>query len=241
MTIDVLVREEATRLGVDLIGFSRVTKELCLRDEWKDYFEKNGYCYAITLASAISVSSCNLLLKQVDRGTLFYFSKHDKGQAETLDLAAEKLCLFLEKKGYYAFHVPGLGTAYQDEGCRTIISHITQARLSGIGTMGDSGMLLTKEYGPRIRLTTVITNCELPVPKGLGQDICTHCGACRAICPSGSISGGHFDPDHPDRYYTNKSVCAAHRDENKEMFGSRFCNLCMAVCPVGEDKARLQR
>lgn len=230
------VRAEAKRLGIDLIGFSPMNEQLCLREDWKDYLNRCGYCSAITLAAAISVSSCDLLLKKVDQGSLFYFEKHVKGQAEAMDAAAEKLCRFIETRGYRAFHVPGLGTAYRDGDCRTILSHITHARLSGIGSMGDSGMLLTREFGPRVRLTTILTNCVLSASEELEADLCTHCGACMVICPSGSITGGRFDEKHPKRCYTNKNLCAAHRDENKKRFGSRFCNLCMAVCPIGEDK-----
>ena len=239
MNMERKIRSEAVRLGIDLIGFSSMTEQLCLRDEWKKYIRERGYCCAITLANAISVSACDLLLKNVDQGTLFYFAKHCMAQAEALAIAAERLCLFIEKNGYRAFQVPGRGTAYSDDNCQTILSHITHARLSGIGTMGDSGMLLTRQYGPRIRLTTILTNCTLPVPAELEDEVCTHCGACAAICPSGSITNGRFDERYPERCYTNKRACAAHRNENKERFGSRFCNLCMAVCPVGEDKKRL--
>ena len=235
-----LIRAEASQLGIDLIGFSIMKPEYCYREDWKEYIVKKNYNYVISLASAISVSSCDLLLKGIDQGSMFYFDKHTKAQAAYLDQASEKLCVFLEKYGYMAFHVPGMDTAFPKEWPKTIISHITHARLSGLGIMGDSGMILTKEYGPRVRLTSILTDCPLPVPETLPENFCTHCEMCKKICPSGSIKGASFDSSKPAEYYNDKVVCNAHRDENKANYGTRFCNLCMAVCPIGEDKKRIK-
>jgi len=140
-----------------------------------------------------------------------------------------------------ALHIPGLGTAFSDGGCKTIISHMTHARLAGLGTMSDSGMLITKEYGPRVRLTSIITNCPLPSLEMLPDDLCIHCGLCQRTCPSGSIKGEHFDINQPERIYLNRAACEAHRADNKEKYGTRLCNLCMAVCPIGEDKKLLKK
>ena len=233
---DAAIRVFARENGVDLVGYSAMTEQTYLRGDCAQHLLHQGYRQAITLACSISVSACELLFKQEDPGFLFYFTQHTKSRAEQLEQAAQKLCIQIESLGYRAFLVPGLGTAYHDGGCPTILSHITQARLAGLGTMGDSGMLLTPQFGPRVRLATVLTDCPLPVPEMLLGDLCLHCGACAAICPAGSITPGrHFDSEHPERYYTDKLACARYRDGNKEKYGSRFCNLCMAACPVGRN------
>ena len=228
------IRLKAKELGIDLIGFSVLEEKTYLRDENRYYVMRQGYLYAISLCASISVSACGLLFQRQDPGLLYYFTKHVRTRANDLESAAHILCLFLEEMGYHAFLVPGLGSAYSDGGPRTILSHITQARLAGLGTMGDSGMLITPEFGPRVRLATIVTTCRFPTPAELPDDFCIHCGACAECCPSGCITGERFDIMHPEKTYTNKALCSEHRQHNLETLGSKFCNLCMAVCPVGK-------
>ncbi len=224
------------RKGIDLIGFSELDQDtFFLRPENRVFLQEQGYRWAISIADRISPSACDLLLRRDDAGLLFYFDKHCRDRAAALERAGHELCLFIESLGYRAFQVPGLGEGYSDGKAKVIVSHLTHARLSGLGEMGDSGMIITPEYGPRVRLATILTSCPLPAPERLPERICLHCGLCHRICPSGSIGeNGRFDSQHPERYYTDKALCTRHRDDQKEKLGSRFCNLCMAVCPVGK-------
>jgi len=229
------IREKALSLGVDLVGFSSLQDDSqYLRDENREFLKNQEYRWAISLAQRISKSACKLLLCRDDPGLLYYFDQHCRNQASQLDVAAQKLCLSLEDLGAKAFVVTGLGTAAYANSPKVIISHITQARLAGLGEMGDSGMLITPEYGPRVRLLTVLTNVPLPCNTTFPSHICTHCGACQKICPSHCIHGDHFNLAEPEKVYTDKSLCEAHRDAQKEKLGIRFCNLCMAVCPIGK-------
>jgi len=231
------IRAIGAQEDIDLIGFSSMDDpRLYLRPENADFLRQQGYVWAISIANRISPSACDLLLRREDAGLLFYFDQHCRERAAALERAAHALCLYIESYGARAFLVPGLGTGYSDGKARVIVSHITQARLAGLGEMGDSGMLITPEYGPRVRLATILTSHPLTVPDTLPEGICIHCGFCREICPSGSIGTGRFDPEHPERYYTDKALCTRHRDEQKKRLGSRFCNLCMAVCPVGKQQ-----
>ena len=229
------LREFARGKGIDLMGFSEMgSDQLYLRSENRAFLQEQGYRWAISVAARISVSASELLLRQGDPGLLFYFDKHVRERAAVLERAAYDLCLSIEDMGYRAFLVTGLGTGYSDGGPKVILSHITQAHLAGLGEMGDSGMLITPEYGPRVRLATILTSLPLSGPEELPKGICTHCGRCRKICPSGSIYGGRFDLTHPERAYRDLDKCTAYRDNNLKTLGSRFCNLCQVICPVGK-------
>jgi ferredoxin len=60
---------------------------------------------------------------------------------------------------------------------------------AGLGEIGHSGLLLTKEFGPRQKLTAVITDAELePDPLFEGK-ICDRCMECVRHCPAAAISG----------------------------------------------------
>ncbi len=226
------LRNYARDQGADRMTCADLTIQgLLLREENRDGLLGEGFHRALSLALRISESACELVLHPGDQGLMHYFRAHCLGQAERLDWIAQRIALFLEEHGYRAFVVPGLGTGYTC-GHPGVLSHMAVANVSGMGTMGDGGMLLVPEYGPRVRLATIVTDCPLP-PGAPLMDLCTHCGLCSEICPSKAIQGKRFSPDHPTLDYIDRNACKAYRDGLLAATGNRFCNLCMAVCPVG--------
>lgn len=63
------------------------------------------------------------------------------------------------------------------------VSHRHMAVGAGLGEFGWNGLLLTPEYGPRIRLITVITTASLePSPMYEGPALCDKCMKCVEAC-----------------------------------------------------------
>ncbi|MBQ8758425.1 MAG: epoxyqueuosine reductase [Clostridia bacterium] len=61
--------------------------------------------------------------------------------------------------------------------------------LAGLGEIGYSKMLLTPEFGPRLRLGVILTELELePDPIYDGPKLCNRCMACVRECPGNAIS-----------------------------------------------------
>jgi ferredoxin len=105
------------------------------------------------------------------------------------------------------------------------------ARDAGLGEMGRMGLLMTPNYGPRVRLGVVTTDLEL-VPDepqdGIAIiDFCSICEKCAQNCPSQSIPFGdrqvidgalrwRIDSDSCYRYWTVSGT---------------DCGRCMTVCP----------
>jgi ferredoxin len=102
------------------------------------------------------------------------------------------------------------------------------ARYAGLGSLGRSGLLLTEEYGPCIRLGAVLTNLELgrtPRKASTAARLCSSCDRCAQACPAGAIdrdesSKGQFRPVDDD-------ACFAKWQE----FGTD-CGVCLASCPL---------
>ena len=102
---------------------------------------------------------------------------------------------------------------------------------AGLGEMGRLGYLLTKKYGPRVRLSAVTTDLPLvadkPVDIGV-QDFCRHCRKCASCCPSRSI------PIEPEQTLVNGTWRWKLNAETCFDYWGKVgtdCDVCMRVCP----------
>jgi hypothetical protein len=101
---------------------------------------------------------------------------------------------------------------------------------AGMGEMGRLGYLMTKEFGPRQRLSAVTTDLPLvpdrPVDIGV-EDFCRICVKCAVCCPSQSIPHGEQGEVNGSlRWKLNEITCF-------DYWGKvgTDCNVCMRVCP----------
>lgn len=62
------------------------------------------------------------------------------------------------------------------------------AYLAGLGEIGWSKMLLTPQFGPRVRLFCVITDCELEPDPVFEGKLCDRCMSCARDCTAQAIS-----------------------------------------------------
>lgn len=101
---------------------------------------------------------------------------------------------------------------------------------AGLGELGRLGLLITPQFGPRVRLAVVTTDMPLihdePVHFGV-QDFCRICGKCAVNCPSGSIPRGE-----------KTEIRGAVKWQSAQESCYRFwrlqgsdCSLCIRVCP----------
>jgi reductive dehalogenase len=101
---------------------------------------------------------------------------------------------------------------------------------AGLGETGRLGYLITKEFGPRIRLGAVTTDLPLvadkPVDIGV-EEFCRICKKCALCCPSQSIpTGERMEVNGSLRWKLNAETCFDYWGK----IGTD-CNICMRVCP----------
>lgn len=101
---------------------------------------------------------------------------------------------------------------------------------AGLGECGRLGYLMTRDFGPRVRLGAISTDLPLlpdkPVDIGV-EDFCRICKKCGTCCPSNSIP--MEDPELVNgtlRWKLNAETCF-------DYWGTvgTDCNICMRVCP----------
>lgn len=104
------------------------------------------------------------------------------------------------------------------------------AKAAGLGDLGRNGLLITQEYGPRIRLGAITTSMPLrldPISRFKVKDFCLVCGKCAKYCPSGAISKSEQEELFGEkRWQIKQELCYKKWLE----FGTD-CGLCIAKCP----------
>jgi epoxyqueuosine reductase len=63
----------------------------------------------------------------------------------------------------------------------------TAAVKCGLGSQGKNTLLITPNYGPRIRLIAIITTAKLEEDKQFKSDLCGNCTKCLDACPTKAL------------------------------------------------------
>ncbi len=154
-----------------------------------------------------------------------------------LDEIAASVARWIVEQGFRAVPVPA-SRMVDDHGLRGNISHKAVARMAGLGWQGKSLLLVTPEFGPRVRLVTVLTDMPL-VPDRPVENRCGACSECSCACPASAIR----NVPTADHYASREdavilSRCHAQLLEFKQIpdIGSTFCGACIRACPFGKER-----
>ena len=121
---------------------------------------------------------------------------------------------------------------------------IPYAIKAGLGEYGRNQMVITREFGPRVRFSKVFTDLPLahdaPIRFGVRQ-FCDICERCAKACPPKALP---FGP--PSEHGANRSSIKGVRKwtaDCEKCFGywvklGTDCAICMRVCPYNKDFRR---
>jgi epoxyqueuosine reductase len=155
-----------------------------------------------------------------------------------LDQYTYRLANLLNEEGYPSVFVPRDGYGKIEVLLKnpiTFFSHRHAALLAGLGTFGINNMILTPQYGPRVRFGSVFTAAELPPDPLIREDLCTGCMRCVRMCPAHAL-----DEENYPEGITDTQACASHSADLNRRYVSP-CGICIKVCPVGEDRRHYGR
>jgi len=104
----------------------------------------------------------------------------------------------LQAAGYQALNVdlnnnyrpePGAADVTEQTEFHPEFSHRYAAVAAGIGRLGWSGNLMTREHGALVELGTVLTDAKIPsdVPLTDAEHPCDRCKMCALVCPVGMV------------------------------------------------------
>ncbi len=111
---------------------------------------------------------------------------------------------------------------------------------AGMGELGRHGLMMTKELGSCLKLTTVTTDlplvCDPPLDIGVNE-FCQDCKICAESCPSGAISRGEKKIVRGvEKWTINPEACYRVWNET-----GTDCGVCVASCPWTKPRTPFHR
>jgi reductive dehalogenase len=217
------VKGLALHLGADLVGITEVnplwvySKRGYIRDDnWERWGSEIEVCHSYAIVFAMEMSR-----------DMVWTAPHTPSVVESGLVYARG-----------AFIATGLASWIANLGYSATANHfqhydvllVPMAVDAGLGEVGRLGLLVTKEFGPRVRLGCVTTDLPLipdgPVDIGV-EDFCRVCEKCVHCCPSRSIpSDAPREVNGTLKWKLNAETCF----EYWAKVGTDCC-LCMRVCP----------
>ncbi len=222
------IKKRIQEWGADLVGIADIEplRELPLTpDNLLDSFSR---------AVSIALSLPRAIFRQIDdRPTAIYAHAYKTANA-MLDEMAFRAASLLEREGFSAVAVPASQVLDRDQWLGAV-SHKAVAKMAGIGWQGKSLLLVTPEFGPCVRLVTVLTDAPLAVD-GPIKNRCGTCEQCKRACPAQAIKGTVVSGD---RYRSREEAVDIARCAGKLVnefsklpeINASICGLCIKACP----------
>lgn len=166
-----------------------------------------------------------------DGPTPAYLEEYHRANALLDKLAAATMDI-LGDSGYEAETLTATMTDYGEE-LAAAFPHKTAATRAGIGWIGNTGVLITPEYGNAIRLGTVFTDAPLPPAHPINVSLCGACTKCSDFCPVGAPRGARWDTSKTREDLIDIKACQAQCRRFAEALGTEhdICGICIANCP----------
>ena len=207
------LEEEAKNLGIDLVGYAPIDETLMFEEDHIGGIEVL-YQNAIVLGMEMDYDAIET-------------APEPPAGVESLNIYAElgeatnKLTSFIRSKGYRAIACHPLGGP---------ILYPAMAVKTGLGQIGTQGLLISKKFGPRQRLSIIAINIE-KIPNKASNDFeiekyCKKCKRCALMCPVNAIY------DEPT---INENGTITRIDGEKcikYFYETTGCSVCIKECPL---------
>jgi len=208
-------------LGADLVGFADVT------DLSADMTGK------FTAAVSIAVKLNPSVICEISHGpTQRYYQEYLRVNQFIGELCRQVEDLLIVG-GRQARAIEATAENFDTHTLSMPVQHKTIATRAGLGWIGKSALLITEEYGPAVRLGSVLTDAEFETGEPVNTSRCGNCRKCVDCCPAGAIAGSNWTVGAPREYIYDAFACrdTAGKLSKHQGIDSTICGICINVCP----------
>ena len=215
------IKVSLLRQGAAIVGFADLSE---LPAENRD-----GYRYGISIAVELNPK----IVAIIGNGPSLEYYNEYKRKNDFLNQLAEDCAGLLKHKGFDSLAKTQSVVKTDETTKRSKLPHKTVATKAGLGWIGKCALLVTEEYGPAIRITSVLTNMELDVGTPITESRCGSCEDCKKICPAGAVTGKNWVPGmNRDDFYRALDCRDKIKERGKSLgLTEGTCGLCFWVCP----------
>ena len=224
------ITREAKRLGATLVGYAPVSRWQGAAEPAEAYRPQAIWPQAQT----VIVLGVPMLLPIIESTPSIHYQEMYTTANQVLDHAAYRLAVWLTELGHASIYLCRDGYGHIDILRRkpaASFSHVIAGKNAGLGTIGHSHLLLTPQYGPRVRLVSIFTTAKLSGDRLIAKELCNGCGLCSRLCPVKAFTKvkgqviGHMEKDP-----------CTERHQQLRRANCFPCGTCAKVCMVGADR-----
>lgn len=200
-----------------------------------------GFNYGISIGRKLDYK---IVDKVINGPTPEYYS-HYRQINEELALLTGKISEDLNKNDIETLNIePTVSTSELDsiyfKTLRTDLSHKMVATRAGLGWIGKSDLFISKEFGPRLRLVSILLKTPLKSKsKPIEISRCGNCNICVVVCPAKAANRKLWDITVDREEFFDPWKCrdqCAGFGRSRLGIDARICGICVAACPVGQKK-----
>lgn len=226
------IKKVATFFGADLVGICELDRRWVYSNShfnspsglvYKPQEVPEEYKYAIVMGF------------EEDYTLLKYFPTYIADAATSMGYSRMAIT-----NAYLSTFIRHMGFKVIDCTTNDVALSIPMAMQAGLGDIGRNGLLVTPRFGPRLRLSKLITDLELvpdkPIDFGVTQ-FCDACGKCADYCPSQAIIYGERTTEPHNisnasnelKWPIDAEKCRAHWGRS-----NKPCTNCISSCPFNK-------
>ena len=226
LTVD--LKEYAIQLGAELVGIADLEVVKGIKTIPINLLE--NYTRAVVIAFQISPD----IFEHIENEPTPLYAQQYNAVNQLLDQVNLRLQSKLLRQGYRALAVPASQTIDRENHMAQISSKAL-AIAAGIGWQGKSLLLVTPEYGPRVRIACLLTNAPLK-PDQVIANRCGRCMKCKEACPGEAIYGTAWPErlrQREEAIDLSKCVGWVTQMAKRPGIGANICGICIKSWPWG--------
>ena len=184
----------------------------------------------ISIAAALDPG----IIKEIKEGpTIRYFNEYRRAN-KLLSRLGNIAAGLLEQSGFRTVKLEPTEDITGFTDLSSPLPHKTVATRAGMGWIGKTALLVTRQFGSAVRLNSVLTDMEFEASTGpVTISECGECNICVEECPAGAANGKEWNTKRPRDDFFNAFKChdTAKARSDKAGIDSTICGRCIVVCP----------